>query len=159
MQEVARIVVLLAAPHVAKFAKNQVTRAYTAVKKGLSKVIKPKPTSPSPSLEINKFLNILEVSGDVFVLEPLYVAIASYVDKHQKELGIKPKSLKMTSEAGFVYALPKEAVDATHNGNKLKVHFKTNSVRIETEDLCNAVAFVQAAKSAYKGGKELDMYS
>lgn len=65
----------------------------------------------------------------------------------------------MTSEAGFVYALPKEAVDATHNGNKLKVHFKTNSVRIETEDLCNAVAFVQAAKSAYKGGKELDMYS
>jgi len=159
MQEVARIAVLLAAPHVAKFARNQVTRAYTAVTKNLAKVIKPKPKTPLQSLEINKFLNILEVSGDVFVLEPLYVAVASYVDKNQGDLGIKPKSLKMTSEAGFVYALPKEVVDATHNGNKLKVHFKTNSVRIETADLCNAVAFVQAAKNAYKGGKELDMYS
>ena len=159
MQEVARFAVLLAAPHVARFAGKQISRAYTAVKKGLAKVVKPKPSSPSPSLEINKFLNILEVSGDVFVLEPLYIAVAAYVDKNQKDLGIKPKSLKMTSEAGFVYALPKDAVDATHNGTKLKVHFKTNSVRIETEDLQNAVEFVQAAKLAYKGGKELDMYS
>lgn len=159
MHKITLCAMLLVTPHVAKYAGMQSIRLYNILKKTVVNIVKQKRSAPSlPSLEIDKYLSVLEVSGDVFVLEPLYVAIAYYVHKKQDELKIKATTLKMTSEAGFIYTIPKDNVVAIHNGNKLKLRFNDTSICIETKHMQDAMAFVDAAKRAYKGGKEMDMY-
>lgn len=148
--------VLLIAPHAANFAKKQAVRTYKAAKAAIAN--RKAKQKPVPALEIDKFLPILEVGGDANVLEPLYIAVATYVDNNIDTLGVKPTSLKMTSEAGVAYTIPVDAFDANFNKAKLKIHFKNTYVRIEG-DLQHAMAFAKAAKQAYRGGKEMTMYS